>query len=391
MFDDTPLIHVTDSASLDQALEKLSEASVIGVDTESDSFYSYQEKVCLIQISDLHADYIIDPLAIDDLSGLAPIMESPDVVKILHGADYDVVCLKRDYDFTFRNLFDTLIASQLLALPKIGLADLIQRYFGWEIDKKYQRHDWSRRPLKPDHIDYARGDTHWLLAIREIMTRQLEAAGRMRHMVEECALIESREWQGRSFDPDGFLKMKNTKSLDQTSLRVLRHLWAFRDEAAREQDRPTFKVMPDSVLLQVARSKPRTKGDLDKALSGKSAMKRRYGSGLVAAVAAGLDDPNEVVRAKRKPRRKPAGPKRRLRGKKAEHALSELKNWRNALIASDSSLSPYTVASNSVLQVIASARPLDLDELGALPDVRKWQVQDHGEAILRILDQVDPR
>ena len=189
MFDLTPLVHVTDPEALADVANTLAEARVIGVDTESDSFYSYQERVCLIQLSDAHADYIIDPLAVEDLSALAPIMANPDIVKVLHGADYDIVCLRRDFSFAFVNVFDTLIASQLLGFERIGLADLIGRFFGHEIDKQYQRHDWSRRPLLPEHIEYARGDTHFLLALREIMERKLTHAGRSRHMEEECALV----------------------------------------------------------------------------------------------------------------------------------------------------------------------------------------------------------
>ena len=125
-----------------------------------------------MQISDLEADYIVDPLKVEDLSPLKTLLEDPDIVIILHGGDYDVVSLKRDFDIHINNIFDTMIAGQFLGLPKIGLADLIGRYFGHALDKKYQRHDWARRPLEPEHLDYARGDTHWLLALREVMSRR---------------------------------------------------------------------------------------------------------------------------------------------------------------------------------------------------------------------------
>jgi len=86
---------VHDDDGLRQACETLSKASVIGIDTESDSFWSYQEKVCLIQLSDQDTDYVIDPLSIEDMSPLGPILGNPDVVTILHGADYDVVIVQR--------------------------------------------------------------------------------------------------------------------------------------------------------------------------------------------------------------------------------------------------------------------------------------------------------
>ena len=148
MFGDTPLIMVESDAALRDAVARLRLAPVLGVDTESDSFHHYQEKVCLVQISDLSTDYVIDPLAVSDMSPLGELFANPDVVKIFHGADYDVVSLKRDFGYRFSNLFDTMIASQFLGLPRIGLADLIHQYFGHVIDKKYQRHDWAERPRR---------------------------------------------------------------------------------------------------------------------------------------------------------------------------------------------------------------------------------------------------
>ena len=394
MFEHTPLVMVEDAKELRRVAERLSTKRVIGVDTESDSFYSYKEKVCLVQISDDEADYVIDPLAVSDLSPLAPVMADPDVVKILHGADYDVVCLKRDFGFEFRNLFDTLIAAQLLGLPRVGLADLINANFGIKLDKLYQRHDWSRRPLRTEHVEYARGDTHWLLALRSNFLRKLRRAGRIRHLREECKLIEKREWKGREFDPDGYLSIRGSEKLDDTGKRVLRRLYLYRDGEARKMNRPTFKVIPDSVLVKLAGRRPEGRDALDKAIPSKSAMKRRHAKGLVQAVRDGLEDdfPIPDKRKKKRGGRRPKNqPRPRLRGRAAERAMAELKAWRNELIDSGQGYTPYTTASNSVLKAIASVRPSTLDELRKVPDVRRWQVRDYGEEILAILDKVDPR
>src|SRR5690606_8131217 len=127
----------------------------------------------------------------------------------------------------------------------LGLADLIGRYFGWEIDKQYQRHNWAARPLLPEHLDYARGDTHWLLALREILRRDLIKSGRIGHLEEECRILEKREWAGRTFDEDGWMRIKGSNQLDDTSKRILKYLYLYRDSEARASDRPTFKVIPD--------------------------------------------------------------------------------------------------------------------------------------------------
>ncbi|MFT4623563.1 MAG: ribonuclease D [Myxococcota bacterium] len=392
MFGDTPLIMVEDAEELRRVAAILDRASVIGVDTESDSFYSYTEKVCLLQISDSEADYIIDPLRVRDLSPLAPIMADPSVVKILHGADYDVVCLKRDYGFEFHNLFDTLIAAQLLGAPRVGLGDLINDNFGIKLDKLYQRHNWSLRPLREEHLEYARGDTHWLLALRELMLRKLRRSHRVRHLKEECGLIEKREWKGRTFDSDGYLDIKQSGGLSDTGKRVLRRLYLYRNGQAEKMNRPTFKVIPDTVLVRLAEKQPTGTRELDRAIPSKSAMKRRHAAGLLDAVREGLEDDFEIP-ARRKPkkgRRKPAGSRPRLRGRAAEKAMADLKAWRNDLIQSGRGYTPFTTASNTVLKAIASSRPTTLEELSEVPDVRRWQVRDFGDEFLAILDKVDP-
>ncbi len=392
MFEDTPLVMVEDAATLTKVVTDLEQASVIGIDTESDSSYTYQEKVCLIQVSDLDRDYIIDPLAIEDLSPLAPLLADRDIVKVLHGADYDVVCLRRDFGFQIRGLFDTLIAAQLLGMERIGLADLIQRFFGVELDKQYQRYNWGLRPLEPEHVDYARGDTHYLLALREIMLPRLRRLHRTRHLREECRLLEKREWSAKPFDPDGWLDIKRAGELDEDGMRVLRQLYLYRDRQARKMDRPVYKVIPDGVLFSVAKRCPETPDELDALFRRKSALRRRHGPALVKAVLDGLDDdsPLPPLRRKRKRKRPQTKLRTRLRGRQAERVMAGLKQWRNDLIESDPSLTPFTVASNATLKWIASLRPQSLEELEQVPEVRRWQVQDFGEEILELLDRIVP-
>ena len=393
MFQDTELWFVEDASALGKTVEALSRAKVIGVDTEGDSFHHYREKVCLIQFSDLERDYIVDPLSVGDISSLAPIFADDSVVKVLHGADYDVVSLRRDFGFQIHNIFDTMIAAQMLAMPRIGLADLIGETFDIVIDKKYQRHDWARRPLKHEHIEYARGDTHFLLALHEILLRKLKRSRRLNRVVEECKLLEKREWEGRAFDPDGYLRIKGSSGLSDVAKRVLRRLYLFRNEQAKKQDRPAFKVLPDYVLLETAKAQPADMASLDKVFSGKAVMKRRYGTRLVDAVVQGLEDDFPVPTAsRRKPRSKAKGgpkPVARLSGRAAERALLALKDWRNDKMKA-LSMTPLGVVPNNVLKGIARARPVDEKELLAVPELRRWQVDEYGEEILEVLESVVP-
>lgn len=393
LFGDTPLWFVDTTERLAEMVDALKGQSVIGVDTESDSFHHYQEKVCLIQFSDLERDYIVDPLAIGDISSLGPFFSDPGVVKIFHGADYDIVCLNRDFGFTFTNLFDTMIAAQMAGMPRIGLADLIGRYFGITIDKQYQRHDWAKRPLKDEHIQYARGDTHFLLAIRELLMIRLERLGRMGHIEEECELLEQREFVPREPDPHPWLKTKRSNHLTDAQKRVLKHLWYYRDEQARKSDRPPFKILPDYVLVKAAEVRPEDLDALTRLFPKKTGMRRRYGKGMIQAILAGLEDDEpvpQVKRRKKKKKKKRSGPPRRLRGRQAERAMDALKQWRNDVVASEPGRTPVTVASNATLKTIAGVRPVTPDELRAIPGVRNWQVGDYGDDILAVLEDVVP-
>jgi ribonuclease D len=390
MFGDFPLVLVSDRQSLQKVADKLASCGAIGVDTESDSFYHYQEKVCLVQLSDADADYVIDPLALgQDLSILAPVFANPAITKIFHGADYDVVCLKRDFGVEIKGIFDTLVATQLLGRTRFGLADLIERYFGLEVDKTLQRHNWAERPLRDEHLDYARGDTHFLRALREILLRDLVRANRLKRFEEECRLLERRQWQGRGFDPDGWLKAKGTATLDDAGKRILRRAWSYRDEQARQMDRPQFKVMPDDVLVALAEVKPRSETDLDRVISARSGLRRRHGRSLLQVVRDGLSDDSPLATAQREKER-PRGPKPRLTGRAAEKVLGELRTWRNSR-GKDVSTAAFTIASNGTLKAIAAFRPRTLEELAAVPDVRNWQVEEFGEEILAVLAKADPK
>lgn len=380
MFKSTPLLMIEDAPALDELVASLADQPVIAIDTESDSFHHYREKVCLIQLSDLHRDVIIDPLKVQDLSPLARVLSNPDQVKILHGADYDIVCLKRDYNIPIRNIFDTMIAAQFLGLPGIGLADLIYRYFGHEIDKKYQRHDWARRPLETEHLDYARGDTHFLIALREVLTHKLNVAGRMGHVLEECAIIEEREWGGRGGLPEvDFMRMRGANTLDERGLHVLREVYLFRDSIAKQLDRPAFKVMPEDKLLELAARRPEGLEAVEDVLRPGSPMARKYGTGLAEAVARGIASDEPLPDARRGVR----GPAQ-SGGASIDRLLGPLKLWRNDVM-SRRNLAPTVIVSNTTLKEIARLAPADMEALAAVPGIRSWQVQDFGEELLTVV------
>lgn len=377
----TPLIIVDTPEKLDEMVKLIADEPVLGIDTEADSMYAYQEKVCLIQFSDRNNDYIVDPLAGFSLEPLAPFMADPNVVKIFHGADYDVVSMKRDFGFEFRNIFDTMISAQLLEMPKVGLADLVNHYFAVPMDKKYQTHNWAERPLYPEHLYYARGDTHFLLAIREVFVRKLKAMGRMHIAEEEFELLEERSWSPGIPPELRFLKSKGVNRLDDMALRTYRALYLMRDRHAARMNRPPYKVMPDQVLMKLAEARPGTMDELSKHVRAKSSMVRRYGEEMLEAIAKGQATTDELPDPPKKQR---SGTSARYGSREVERLFLELKNWRKTVLKRDA-VPMVLIASNTQLKAIAGFRPTSLDELAGLEEIRNWQVQMYGEELVGLV------
>ncbi|HIE24568.1 MAG TPA: ribonuclease D, partial [Anaerolineales bacterium] len=122
--------YIDKQKDLENLAHDLANEPKIAIDTESNSLYAYQEQVCLIQFSTPTQDYLLDPLALPNLDILAPIFANPKIEKVFHAAEYDLICLKRDFDFHFVNLFDTLVAARILGYTKVGLGNLLAQKFG---------------------------------------------------------------------------------------------------------------------------------------------------------------------------------------------------------------------------------------------------------------------
>ena len=372
--------YVRDADGLIECIADLEKCNVLGVDTESDSFFSYQESCCLIQVTGNGTiDYIIDPLAIDDMSPLGPLMADPDVVKIFHGADYDVVSMKRDFGYTFRNIFDTMISAQATGHERFGLNDLVQRYFGRKLDKKWQRHDWSSRPLQDAQMDYARLDSHYLPVLREILLEQAAECGRLAMMEEEFTLLQDKSWNGKTFDPNSCMKIKGANKLDDDQRRVLRAVVSLRDAIAKHKNRPPFKVWGNDICMKLAQTKPTTKDDLFKTLGEKNHVLRRYGRDVLGAVQAGVADTEAPPQPPKPVQRWSPGLPPYTRDDEA--LLAALKNWRNSRCKSEK-LGPGMIVNNALLKELSALKPKTVDDLKVLQDMRAWQRNQYGQPIV---------
>ncbi len=357
-----------------RALQKHLEAQpVIAVDTESNSLYAYREQVCLIQFSTPEQDFLLDPLALPDLSALAPLFASPRIEKIFHAAEYDLLCLHRDFHFTFENLFDTMWAARLLGYPRVGLGALLQRHFGVEPDKRYQRANWGRRPLPPDQLVYAQLDTHYLIPLRERLAQALQESDLWELAREDfarfCRLDDTVQtgktgpcWQ----------RIKNARKLTPQQAAILQELCRFRDSVARRQNRPLFKVLSDKALLHLAQTAPRSLYALRSAGGLSSKQVERYGRSLVRAIQRGMQA--EPLYAPHTPRRDDA----------YILLMDAMHVWRKQA-AQRMGVESDVVLPRSIMMQIVSQAPRTPQELQSLMRDTPWRYRQFGEEILDVI------
>lgn len=249
-----PPVLVSDPTTLGELLERVEQATLVALDTESNSFHAYHERVCLLQISLPGVDFIVDPLAVDPRP-LGPLLAGGREV-VLHGADYDVRCLRREYGWNLGRIFDTMLAARRLGAAELGLGGLVQAHFGVRLSKEFQRADWGRRPIPAAQLRYASLDTHFLLPLHGILTEALRTAGAEEEARREFDKVAAAQAHARVFDPERWRKLKGARELDRDGQKVLRALWIAREERARSIDRPPFKVIPEAAMVEVARRRP---------------------------------------------------------------------------------------------------------------------------------------
>lgn len=191
-------------AAFTRLVAELAQAPALAVDTESNSLFVYRERVCVIQFSTPKRDYVVDALQVSNLQPLAPLFANPAQQKIFHAAEYDLICLKRDFGFEFANLFDTMAAARTLGHPQTGLAALLEKHFGVTVNKKFQRANWGKRPLTAELLQYASMDTHYLFALRDQLERELAQGGRIEEAREEFTRLTRLKVEPVMVDREAF-------------------------------------------------------------------------------------------------------------------------------------------------------------------------------------------
>lgn len=361
-------------AELDALLSRLRAAPRFAIDTESNSMHAYRERICLVQVSVPGHDALVDPLAVD-IAPLGELLADPAITKVMHGADYDILCFKRQYEFTFAGLFDTMIAARALGWKGYGLGAILRDRYGFAANKKMQRFDWGQRPLPEHAVDYARYDTHYLLDLADAQQEELEQAERQdvaQHAFLRQTQVEPRPSKAELLGP---WRIKGSRELPAEGRGVLGALYQMRERLAEELDVPVFRVMADAVLLSLARKPPADERELGRVKGLHPRLRGRGRARVLKAIEAGR---------RAEPPTPPALERRTSR--EQSQRFDALRAWRKGF-ASERGLEPDLVIGKDALMAVAMAAPRDDAELRRTEALDEWELQRYGTAVLEVVRQ----
>jgi ribonuclease D len=364
---------------LSQAAQALAAAPEVALDTEGDSLHHYPERLALVQLATPDGVWLVDPLAVTDLTPLAPVFAETRPLVLVHAGDNDLSHLKRRYGFAFRSIFDTSIAARFLGGKALGLDTLLETWLGVTLPPSRQRDDWSARPLAPAQLAYAAADVQHLFALKARLTEELRAVGRLAWVEEECAALAAQIVPERAPDPDAWMYVKGARELTPRSLAALRELYELRESLARAADRPPFKILSEDILLELARALPADTAALATVRGVTPRVIGRWGHALLAAIGrAQAVDERALPQFPRRPRPSVPGA--------VSRRVEALRKWR-AASTERLGLEPGLLLPNRLISVIAEAAPHSTEALAALDGVRRWRAEHFGRELIAALER----
>ena len=370
--------YVDNAADLDRWVKRLQTQARIAFDTESNSLHAYRGQTCLIQISIPDEDILIDPLLIEDIAALGEVFANPKIEKVFHAAEYDLICLKRDFDFDVLTVFDTMAAARVCGYRRVGLGAMLADLFGIVHKKTHQTDDWAQRPLPAGYLRYAQIDTRFLLPLRDRLHEELRRAGQLEEAREYFADVTAFELKSQEFDPNGFWSLCRPDALTQEQMAVLRELYILRDELARMYDYPAHRLMGNKALLAIARRLPRRRRQLYEIRGLPAWLARRNGDEMVEAVAHG-----RISRLPRRPRRQKPMPAAVVQRYTALHS------WRRQT-ALARGVESDVIISKGALWDIARRQPETVGELCGIRGIGPWRRKTYGAALVAIANSRPP-
>jgi ribonuclease D len=361
---------IADQSALESILVELSAGPYLAVDTESNSLFAYQEQVCLIQFTAEKTDYLIDTTAGLDLSCLHALFSDPKLEKIFHAAEYDVMCLRRDYGFEFNSLFDTMQAARILGFKHLGLSKMLEDQFKVDPVKSFQKANWGKRPLTEKMRLYARLDTHYLIPLRERLEKQLRKNGLLDLAGEDfqrLCLVENNHHIAPLYT-----HVSGYHHLSQRQLAVLDALCRYRDAVAARLDRPLFKVISARALYALAETHPQSMDELKQINELSPRLASRYGQGLLDAIQKGKRAPLIVL------------PKHKRPSREYVDRVDNLKMWRKNK-GKKMGVQSDIVLPKDILENIADRYPKNMIGLKEVMQDVPWRFSHYSEEILQVI------
>ena len=332
-----------------------------------------------MQVATPEGVWLVDPLAVTDLTPLVPVFAEARPLIVVHAGDNDLSHLKRRYGFAFRSIFDTAIAARFLGGKALGLDTLLETWLGVTLPPSRQRDDWSARPLTNAQLAYAAADVQHLFALKTRLTDELRTVGRLAWVEEECAALAAQIVPERAPDPDAWMYVKGARELSPRSLAALRELYELRESLARTADRPPFKILSEEILLELARTQPADTASLATVRGVTPRVIGRWGQALLAAVArAQALDERALPQWPRRPRPSVPGA--------VSRRVEALRKWR-AASTERLGLEPGLLLPNRLISVIAEAAPRSMEALAAVDGVRRWRAEHFGRELIAALER----
>lgn len=305
--DQTPIHMVENVEQLEEMCQHIEAQSEFAVDVEHHSYRSFQGITCLLQISSRTHDFVIDAIKLrSELYRLNRSFTNPNIVKVFHGADCDILWLQRDFGVYVVNLFDTSRAAKLMKFAYLSLAFLMRHYCNEEPDKSYQLADWRERPLPLPMLQYARADTHFLLYIHDRLRNDLLSKGSsgsnnnkmigvdaLKNVFERGKEICLKRYEKPSFSDKSHLSVlrKSRSAFNAKQMFAFKEMYAWRDYISRELDESVGYVLPNNLMIRIAEYLPREQQGITALCNPIPPTVKKYLSDIHAIILKAIDVP----------------------------------------------------------------------------------------------------
>lgn len=228
----------------------------IGVDIECENNqYYFGEYISIIQISTKEKDWIVDILNIDDYEPLRSVFEDENVLKIFHGCEFDMWMLKSDTEINPKNIYDTQMSLLLTGRTKIGLSDALEEFFKLKKEKKFQKANWTKRPLNKEMVEYAVNDSKYLIELKNKLEIELDKMGRKSWAKEEFKYIETRD---KDHHKQTIEDLKGFNDLNPNQRSVLKTIFRLRLKYAEKVNRPEHYIINAKKMIELSTNLPKS-------------------------------------------------------------------------------------------------------------------------------------